>query len=283
MRALVNRRVTNKNVLSCNTLSTFLYPPVHNGNLIVYSDLYVNGTTHLRNLDVSGNLYVSNDLDVSGNTVLDGTLDVSGNSIIHANSQVLGNSVTVGNASVYGRTNMGGNLDISGNIASAGNISSSGSIVAQKFVTGQIANMQILNKTDIDQATTTTLNAAATTTIFSYSYTPKCANSYIVVEYQTKYFFGGGNADSLYAYAYVNDGIDNRVGETYQQWIDAQGGGTRSGTIFPIVGRYSNENKTAKTIRVDVFNNTNDTLTVTGNDIMTFLKITEIGKSSTPS
>jgi hypothetical protein len=241
MRALVNRKVTNKNVKSNDILAKFLYPPIFNGDLIVYSDLFVKGTTHLTNLDVSGNLYVAQNVDISGNTVLDGTLDVSGN------------------------------------------ITCDQSIVAQKFVTGQIANMRILNKTDIGQAATTTLIAAATTTIFTYSYTPECANSYIVVDYQTKYFFGGGNADSLYAYAYVNDGSDNRVGETYQQWIDAQGGGTRSGTIFPIVGRYSNANKTAKTIRVDVFNNTNDTVTVTGDDIMTFLKITEIGKSSTPS
>lgn len=259
MRALVNRRVTNKNVKSNNVLAKFLYPPIFNGDLLVVSDLYVNGKTHLTNLDVSGNLYVSNNVDVSGNFVLYGDIDVSGNLVLD------------------------GDIDVSGNLDVSGNITSAKSIVAQKFVTGQIANIQILNKTDIGQATTTTLNAAATTTIFSYSYTPKCANSYIVVEYQTKYFFGGGNADSLYAYAYVNDGTDNRVGETYQQWIDAQGGGTRSGTIFPIVGRYSNANKTAKTIRVDVFNNTNDTLTVTGNDIMTFLKITEIGKSSTPS
>ncbi len=241
MRALVNRKVTNKNVKSNDILAKFLYPPIFNGDLIVYSDLFVKGTTHLTNLDVSGNLYVSKNVDVSGNTVLDGDLDVSGN------------------------------------------ITCDQSIVAQKFVTGQIANMRILNKTDIGQAGTITINANVTTTLFTYSYTPECANSYIVVDYQTKYFFGGGNADSLYAYAYVNDGSDNRVGETYQQWIDAQGGGTRSGTIFPIVGRYSNANKTAKTIRVDVFNNTNDTVTVTGDDIMTFLKITEIGKSSTPS
>jgi hypothetical protein len=241
MRALVNRKVTNKNVKSNDILAKFLYPPILNGNLIVYSDLFVKGTTHLTNLDVSGNLYVAQNVDISGNTVLDGDLDVSGD------------------------------------------ITCDQSIVAQKFVTGQIANIRILNKTDIGQAGTITINANITTTLFTYSYTPECANSYIVVDYQTKYFFGGGNADSLYAYAYVNDGTDNRVGETYQQWIDAQGGGTRSGTIFPIVGRYSNANKTAKTIRVDVFNNTNDTVTVTGDDIMTFLKITEIGKSSTPS
>ena len=218
MRALVNRKVTNKNVKSNDILAKFLYPPIFNGDLIVYSDLFVKGTTHLTNLDVSGN------------------------------------------------------------------ITSDQSIVAQKFVTGQIANIQILNKTDIGQATTTTVNSAATGTIFTYSYTPKCANSYIVVEYQTKYAFGGAGADSLTAYAIVNDGSDRTVGQTYQQWVNTQGGGTRSGTIFPIVGRYSNANKTAKNIIVKLQNDTDsDAVTVTGDDIMTFLKITEIGKSSTPS
>lgn len=242
MRALVNRKVANKNVKSNDILAKFLYPPIFNGDLIVYSDLFVKGTTHLTNLDVSGNLYVAQNVDVSGNTVLDGDLDVSGN------------------------------------------ITCDQSIVAQKFVTGQIANIQILNKTDISQATTTTINAAATGTLFTYSYTPKCANSYIVVEYQTKYAFGGAGADSLTAYAIVNDGSDRTVGQTYQQWVNSQGGGTRSGTIFPIVGRYSNSNKTAKNIIVKLQNDTDsDAVTVTGDDIMTFLKITEIGKSSTPS
>jgi hypothetical protein len=248
MRALVNRRVTNKNVKTNNVLAKFLYPPIFNGDLLVVSDLYVNGKTHLTNLDVSGNLYVSNNVDVSGNFLLHGDIDVSGN------------------------------LDVSGNISSVN------SIVAQKFVTGQVANMRILNKTDIGQLATTTIAPSVTTSLFSYSYTPKCASSFIVVEYQTKYAFGGGGADNLKAFAIVNDGANNTVGETYQQWVEAQGGGTRSGTIFPIVGRYSNTNKTAKTIRVEVQNNTDaDTLTITGNDIMTFLKITEIGNSSTPS
>jgi hypothetical protein len=254
MRALVNRKVTNKNVKSNNVLAKFLYPPIFNGDLIVLSDLYVNGTTHLTNLDVSGNLYVAENVDVSGNLVLDGSLDVSGNFVLD------------------------GSLDVSGNITS------DQSIVAQKFVTGQIANMQILNKTDIGQAGTITIDSAATGTLFTYSYTPKCANSYIVVEYQTKYAFGGAGADSLTAYAIVNDGSDRTVGQTYQQWVNTMGGGTRSGTIFPIVGRYSNGNKTAKNIIVKLQNDTDsDQVTVTGDDIMTFLKITEIGKSSTPS
>ena len=191
---------------------------------------------------------MSKDIDVSGNIVLDGDIDVSGN------------------------------LDVSGNITSHQ------SIVAQKFVTGQIANMQILNKTNISQAASITIAPTVTTTIFTYSYTPKCANSYIVVEYQTKYAFGGAGADSLTAYVIVNDGSDHTVGQTYQQWVNTQGGGTRSGTIFPIVGRYSNGNKTAKNIIVKLQNDTDsDAVTVTGDDIMTFLKITEIGNSSTPS
>jgi len=48
--------------------------------------------------------------------------------------------------------------------------------------------------------------------------------------------------------------------------------------IFPIVGRYTNTDTTAKTIRVDVYNNTDsDTVNIQSNS-STWLKITEIGR-----
>jgi lactam utilization protein B len=46
--------------------------------------------------------------------------------------------------------------------------------------------------------------------------------------------------------------------------------------MLPIVGRYTNTNVTAKTIRVDVHTNT-DTIVIHG-DNSTWLKITEIGR-----
>ena len=77
---------------------------------------------------------------------------------------------------------------------------------------------------------------------------------------------------------YANDGTDNRISTTYQYWGNGGGTGTRSGTIFPIVGRYTNTNKTAKQIRVDVYNHTDsDAVTIQSNN-STWLRITEIGR-----
>jgi hypothetical protein len=128
-----------------------------------------------------------------------------------------------------------------------------------------------------------TINATATDTIFNYSYTPKIANSYIVIEYQTIDYSDGSGDDSVYAYLYAKDfETDVRIGTTYQKWVGLAGGGTRSGTLFPIVGRYTNTNTNTKEIRVDI-NNNGESLTINGGNgpdwiNTTWLKITEIGR-----
>ena len=72
------------------------------------------------------------------------------------------------------------------------------------------------------------------------------------------------------------DGVS--YGESWQWWLNAAGGGTRSSVMFPIVARYTNANTTAKSIVVKVYNHTDaDTVTVSGNT-STWLKITEIGR-----
>ena len=69
-----------------------------------------------------------------------------------------------------------------------------------------------------------------------------------------------------------------QLSTTYQHWLNGAGGGSRSGTIFPIVGRYENSTISAKTIRVYINNKTDDPLIVIANN-STWLKITEIGRS----
>jgi hypothetical protein len=73
---------------------------------------------------------------------------------------------------------------------------------------------------------------------------------------------------------YVSGG---EISSTYQHWIDAAGGGSRSGAIFPIVGRYTNSSTSPKPISVNVINSTDDIVTVQSNN-STWLKITEIGR-----
>jgi hypothetical protein len=138
----------------------------------------------------------------------------------------------------------------------------------------------MLNADELEQ-TQYDIDSGDTYTIFSYSYTPKIAASYLLIEYQTVYTLSGSGDDTIEddiieAYLYVVN--PNRIAATLQKWVNSIGGVMRSGTIFPIVGRYTNTDLTAKEISVDVFNNTDvDTVSVNA-DSSTWLKITEIGR-----
>jgi hypothetical protein len=185
--------------------------------------------------------------------------------------------------SVGRNTNLN-HLHIRGDLDVSGNILCDGTIYARQYLPGQVVNTVMLSNTDLEQAVNNEYNNAFvispdnTNTLFTYSYTPVIANSYLVVEYQTIYSLVGASSDSIQAYLNVYDSYDNRISQTYQQWNNGAGGGTRSGTIFPILGRYTNYNTDTKTIRVDVYNSTDsDNLTI-NSDISTWLKITEIGR-----
>lgn len=182
------------------------------------------------------------------------------------------------NLSVGGNTRLQ-SVDVSGNMIVSGTIVSTESIYAHKYLPGQVVQVQMFNYSEISQSTQDISSnpAISTQTLFTKTYTPIIANSYIIIEYQTRYNVSGSAGDVIESYLYVNDPSENRISATQQQWNNGGGGGTRSGTIFPIVGRYTNTNTDTKTIRVDVFNNTNDLFTVRG-DTSTWLKITEIGR-----
>lgn len=168
----------------------------------------------------------------------------------------------------------GTKLDVSANMHVGGNLDVSGTILAAQFLPGQIINVAMLSYSDLSQ-NEITVGADESSNIFSYSYTPKNATSYILMEYQTKYSLVGGGNDSASAIIFVNAVAQ---ASTTQVWLDSQGGGTRSGTLFPIVGRYTNASLTAKTISIKLYNNTDsDPITVNA-DNSTWLKITEIGR-----
>lgn len=223
--------------------------------LDVSANFQVNGNTNVQQLNVSANFQVDGDTHVKKLDVLD-------------------------NLTVSGNTLCSGNILCSGNTLCSGNILSYGTIQTKQFLPGQVVNTMMLNAAELEQ-TQYDFDSGDTYTIFSYSYTPKFATSYLLIEYQTVYTLNGVGDDTIEddtieAYLYVVN--PNRIAATFQKWIGGTGGGTRSGTIFPIVGRYTNTDLTAKAISVDVFNNTDvDTISVNA-DNSTWLKITEIGR-----
>ena len=206
----------------------------------------------------TGDVNVVKDLYVGGNEQLNGNLTIGGNLIV--------NNLTVRKDET-----------VNGRLIVNNNINADGYMLAKTFLPGQVINVSMFSNTDLGQIAKT-VSAAATVNIFSIDFTPKYSNSYLIIEYQTIYSLNGGNTDIVWAYLNVNDGITStRISQTYQGWVNSMGGGTRSGVLFPLTGRYTNTNTTEKTITVDLYNNTDaDTVTV-NSDISTWLKITEIG------
>jgi len=165
-------------------------------------------------------------------------------------------------------------LEVTGNLSVSGNLLVSGTISANQYSEGQIIKTFMFSNVDLNQSEQSINGGLVTRTIFSFNYTPTSANSYLLLEYQSIYTFGGSNGDEMSAKMYVAGG---EISSTYQHWVDGPGGGSRSSAIFPIVGRYTNSSTSSKTIRVDVINSTDDIVTVQSNN-STWLKITEIGR-----
>lgn len=254
IHSLVSKKATNREVLFNGRLATFVKPPIHTGDLYVSRDLYVNRDTRLKDLEVRG------DLSVLGNSSLCET-DVCGNLTVHGSSSVEGDLL------VSNKLSVSGDLDMSGNLLVYGTIS------ATQYSAGQVIKTFMFNNADLNQSEQS-INGGFRQNIFSFNYTPSSATSYLLLEYQTIYRFGGSNGDEISAKMYVSEG---EISSTYQHWLNAPGGGSRSGSMFPIVGRYTNASTSPKTISVDVFNTTDDTVTVQS-DNSSWLKITEIGR-----
>jgi hypothetical protein len=239
MHSVVSRKATHKVTQLNNTLSQFAQPIMYNGDVNVVKDLYVGGNEQLNgNLTIGGNLIVNN-LTVRKDETVNGRLFVNNN------------------------------------------INADGYILAKTFLPGQVINVSMFSNTDLGQNATITVPSTpseqSTRNIFTLSFTPKYSDSYLIIEYQTNYSLAGNGDDAAFGFLKVND---VRISQTYQNWVatTAGGGGTRSGVLFPLIGRYMNTNTTTKTIAVDLYNGTiGDSITVSS-DISTWLKITEIGR-----
>ena len=190
------------------------------------------------------------------------------------------NLVVSGNGGIKGDFTVDGDERVDGDVKVGGNVNVDGYVLAQTFLPGQVINVSMFNNTQLGQTVNKTVNSTVTSNIFTLSFTPKYSNSYLIIEYQTSYSLAGNGDDSAFAYLNVDDGTYQRISQTYQKWVatTAGGGGTRSGVLFPLIGRFTNTNTSAKSITVDLYNATiGDPITV-ASDISTWLKITEIGR-----
>jgi hypothetical protein len=178
------------------------------------------------------------------------------------------------------RTNVTGGLEIvnsaySGLILSlsdSGNLIAGGTITPLAWTAGQIIKDTILSNTDVTISTTTIATSGSDTDFLTYSYTPVSSNSYLVIHYHlAKYDFSLGTGNDSYFSRIKVDG--NEIVFSYQSTVN----GNRSGVLFPLTGRYTNSNTTAKSIVVACRRDSaDDNIIITNSSTSMWLRITEV-------
>ncbi|MBS1667986.1 MAG: hypothetical protein JST58_11475 [Bacteroidetes bacterium] len=143
---------------------------------------------------------------------------------------------------------------------------------------GQVIQTLILPYSSIGQSANTSISTTVPnySTLATYNYTPASSSSTIIVEYNTVYVGSGYGTDDWYSRITVNG---SQVSYGYQQWTGAAyGGGTRSGTLFPVMGAYTNSSTSPITILIQAARGSSDDSFTFKGDVSTWLKITEIAR-----
>jgi hypothetical protein len=178
-------------------------------------------------------------------------------------------------------------------IDTSGNMAVSGFLKASSWRAGQVIQYTMLSYTDVTQLQQGGLNRMATDQynkdVFYYSYTPLSSSSYIIVHiHLSKYDAtqGTGN-DSWFSqmkvtptasYSRDSNGVNNGGLEICYGWQTTVNS-FRSGTLFPLTGRYTNSDTNAKVISISVRRDSaDDYISYDWTSASFWMRITEIGR-----
>jgi hypothetical protein len=159
-------------------------------------------------------------------------------------------------------------------IDTTGNAVFSGFVKANAWRAGQVVNDIILSNTEVTISTTTIATSNTDTDFLTYSYTPLSSTSYLVIHYHlASYDYTGGTGNDSYFSRIKVDGTE--ITYAYQSTVN----GFRTGVLFPLMGRYTNSNTTAKSIVVAARRNSaDDSITIVNSATSMWLRITEIAR-----
>lgn len=146
------------------------------------------------------------------------------------------------------------------------------------YIRGSAAG-QLLNISSFTYDTTdVTVNSTVPiyTVVATASYTPVSNSSHLYIDYNTFYnMLNGNGADTFRARITVGG---NEITYTRQEFNNNSGGGTRSGVLLPISGRYENSGTTPLTINIEAAWDVADDNVVFKRDSSSLLKVTEVAR-----
>jgi len=244
--------------------------------LTVNGSLLVTGTTYLGNGTFTKSGFATGDVLLDNNST-----DSPGVLFYYANNSNYGidswnGSFDILSGQLFRVTN---NLNETGGavkmaIDTTGNMAVGGFIKANAWRAGQVVNDIMLSNTEVTISTTTIATSTSDTDFLTYSYTPLSSTSYLVIHYHlADYRFDSGTGNDSYFSRIKVDGAEI----TYSRQSTVNG--NRSGVLFPLTGRYTNSNTTAKSIVVACRRDSaDDSITITNSSTSMWLRITEIGR-----
>ncbi len=151
-----------------------------------------------------------------------------------------------------------------------------GVVYRSNWAVGEIVKTQTYNYSDLGMTPDpNSVNSTSYTTIATASYTPSSSSSYLWIEFSATYDYNGGSTADEFA-ANIEVG-GSEIINVFQKFVNASGGGTRSGVLFPLSGRYTNSGTSALTITVRVKRNSgDDPIRIYGNAGSGLMRIQEI-------
>jgi len=159
-------------------------------------------------------------------------------------------------------------------IDTSGNLAVGGFVKVNAWRAGQVVNDIMLSNTEVTVSTTTIATSTSDTDFVTYSYTPLSSSSYLVIHYHlADYSFASGTGNDSYFSRIKIDG--NEITYSKQSTVN----GNRSGVLFPLTGRYTNSNTTAKSVVVACRRDSaDDSITIVNAATSMWLRITEIAR-----
>ena len=180
-----------------------------------------------------------------------------------AATSIFSSLTILGSASV-GQTLTVQNIVVNGTITSA-------------YEPGDVIKMSAYNASDLSMDSIS-INSYSYAEIGSTTFTPKSSNSYLIFEFNVNYYIDSLTVanDDFYSQITV-DGSE--IVFSRQIFEIGQSGGTRSGVLFPLFGRYTNSSTSSKTISIKAKRgNTDDNLIIVANSVSGFLRVTEVAR-----
>jgi hypothetical protein len=209
--------------------------------------------------------------------------DISGLPIISASAgqtvtfNEFGGYTQFGNGTLNSSSSTTGSLVVIGGMGVTGNVAIGGTFIRSSWTVGEVINTRVYNNSDLGMSATTTINSGTYTNVAAITYTPKSTTSHLWIEFDANYILNSGSAaDDFFSRITV---AGSAIVEKNQIFINATGGGTRSGVIFPISGRYTNTTTSGIAITVQAkWGTSDDAISVYGNSTSGYMRIQEIGR-----